>query len=395
MATISRFSLPRHSLAVCGVLVSAALLAAAVGVSPVAAAPKSKKPTKTIPAPRGKIYTEGAASSWTGVGCLREGECFAVGNSAANSHYGVYLRTTRGVPGAVRPLTGYSFATGGIACSAARYCLAVGQRFNDKTTAVIVRFIGKGPRPAALTIPTTTIGAISCGSATSCWATGTTLQQGRYVPAIFHIFDQFIVTTTTFPMLDGGPLGPISCTGDSDCVIVGSLGVPHPSFGSVLVLHNGKVSLFRPAVGTRFLTNVTCTRKLIPSPFGTQPTFAESCFATGSSTNSQGVLVQIEVGPDSKGGISVTKPIPVNSSSEMQAIGLIGGRAPEAFGFGKGGNVETALGLRGGRRGPSGGIPVKVIKPAIVSVACGPKSCEGVGSQLNHGKHEGAVFTFH
>jgi hypothetical protein len=324
----------------------------------------------------------GAQLDWE----IHQYEVTATGSSATLSFHGSDLTATDGVgteldfvslvPLVLRadPLTEIPESRDllDVVCPSPSVCIVMGYdpTFSDATVTVVTDGI---PGPTQI-IPDTALEGLTCVSPTSCFAVGLSNDEGVLVPITNGVAGPLQAVLGTFALYD------VACTSATSCVATGFYftdGPPPPDANDVppltavvVQITNGIAGPPQSVPGAGVLSDVSC-----PS--------ATSCFATGRSTDDQGVLVPITNG--------VAGPAQVVAGT-FHLIDIACPSPSTCVALGLGESVSdpgSVVAITDGTAGPA-----QVISPNVLlfSIACTDVShCVAVGSTDIPGGSEGVV----
>ncbi|HEX3899006.1 MAG TPA: hypothetical protein VHW74_07520 [Mycobacteriales bacterium] len=206
------------------------------------------------------IIALGGMDVLNAIACPSISRCIAVGNSGyGNKQHAVFAILSRGEEFSnARKIAGATFLNA-IACRGG-HCEAVGDvgQANQTQHAVVVPFVNDVPKKVHVASALSTLANVSCGSSSSCYAVGNSLQKGAQVAYVLPIAGG----RPRKPLRDGAGVTALSCWTATDC-----LGINNQSAAR---LHGGKV--------------VATKRVKVPSPVQhvSCPT-ATGCLVSGGS----------------------------------------------------------------------------------------------------------------
>src|SRR6185295_990297 len=167
-----------------------------------------------------------------------------------------------------------------VVCPSPSVCIVAGfdPTFSDATLTVITDGI---PGPTQV-IPDASLSGLTCVGPTSCFAVGSSHDEGALVPITNGVAGPVQAVPGTNVLYE------IACAGATSCVATGFYynGFPPDPFditAAVVPVTDGIAGARQSVPGAGVLSDVSC-----PS--------ATSCFATGRTTDNQGVLVPIAHG---------------------------------------------------------------------------------------------------
>jgi hypothetical protein len=190
--------------------------------------------TQATPDPAGAA----AHTILDGVSCVSASACEAVGYFDTNANVGVPLAeiwngTSWKIQPTPNPATLGSGFLGGVSCTSASACTAVGSYLNTSTNQNVTlaeRWDGTSwqiqptPNPANATNGSV-LGAVSCSAPDACTAVGQYTTPDTFLPfAEAWNGTTWTVQTTPFKGGSAGYLDGVSCASPGDCVAVGDLG---------------------------------------------------------------------------------------------------------------------------------------------------------------------------
>ncbi len=183
------------------------------------------------------------------VSCTTATTCFAVGFGPANSDEAAVVKLVRGVPVSVQTDSAF-YGLYGIDCASSQSCVAVGYDTSDIADAVTTITDGTPSAPAEVAGGGEWLNAVSCPTASQCYATGLV----NYTASIVPITDGVPQAPISLP--DAWYLNAINCTSVGNCVVAGESGNDGGGFVGTLV--NGALGPDEVVPGTEYLYGVGC-----------------------------------------------------------------------------------------------------------------------------------------
>jgi hypothetical protein len=174
-----------------------------------------------------------------GVACSAAGACTAVGSQFVNSRWQTLAERWNGTSWTVQTTPngaiGASFLSG-VSCSSATSCVAVGYETTgatiDKRDSLALHWNGSSwtvqptPHPAGAY---TTLSGVSCTAANACTAVGYRDDGGTHTPIVERWNGTSWSLQSTPAVSGGGELWGVSCSSGTACTAVGSRGAPTAS----------------------------------------------------------------------------------------------------------------------------------------------------------------------
>jgi hypothetical protein len=275
--------------------------------------------------------------SWlTGVSCISASACTAVGTNVNNS--GAYVTLAEAWNGTVwivqavpNPSGSYS-QLNGVSCTSASACTAVGSAVNNSGITVTLAEAWNGTTWTIQTTPNPTgaidseLDGVSCISATACTAVGNSTDGAGTATTLAEVWNGSVWTVQATPNLTGATastLQGVSCTSATTCTAVGT---STDSVGVTLAeAWNGTVWNVQATpnpTGARAskLQGVSCTS-------------ATTCTAVGNSTDSVGVGVTLaEAWNGTDWATEKTPSRPSSSGRKLEAVSCTSVHACTAVG---------------------------------------------------------------
>jgi hypothetical protein len=185
------------------------------------------------------IIALGGMDVLNAIACTSVSRCVAVGNSGSADHQrAVYAVLTRGAEVTnARPVPGATFLNA-ISCVGSR-CVAVGEsgQATGSQRAVVVPFVNDAAQKARPASVLTTLVNVSCGTPTSCFSVGNSLQKGAQVPYVLPITGG----KPGKPTRDGAGVTALSCWNAKDCLGINNQGAARLHAGRVVAAKRIKV----------------------------------------------------------------------------------------------------------------------------------------------------------
>jgi hypothetical protein len=294
----------------------------------------------------GTVTRFAGTSVLTGYACPPAGSCVAVGWTASPDFTAVIV-----VNGRVKPVHGIYYFTG-VACPKKNFCIAVG--FAPLVGKIVPITNGE---PGPITNFNTVPNAIGCGSADSCWVTGS--WNASYRARLVHLVNGKVVQQMSFTdryfAPEGAVISPPVCSSANSCILVGEQRL-HRGPGEVFSLKNGKLRTLEKVPGTNGLSGIACT------PSG-------SCTIVGFR-RSGGVVLTL-----ANGRFGPARPLPHGLGGYRPGISdptvLVGCRsAGRCYAVGRAGSRSVVVPITRGRPGTE-----QTIEPVISGVSCASREC--------------------
>jgi hypothetical protein len=197
---------------------------------------------------RGAVAVPGT-SNLESVSCPTSTTCWAVGLATSNSDQATLVKIVSGRPVSTQRLSAF-YALYGIDCPTANKCEAVGYDTEDIADAVTTITNGNAGAPIEVPGGGEWLNAISCASATDCYAVGLV----NFTASVVPISDGTPRTPLAIP--NGWYVNGIDCTSVGNCLMVGESGDDGEGFVSTLV--NGAVGDTTLVPGTEYLYGAGC-----------------------------------------------------------------------------------------------------------------------------------------
>jgi len=337
----------------CALLAFLATFFVTAAASPASATTVS--PVKQVP----------GTTALTGVACPTA-TCIAVGYTETGS--AVVVPVTSGTPGAVQTLAQPDSAFGAVACSSATTCFALGTQQvvipspvphpGSQTFLVpITNGVLGSPQP----VPGVALTALTCASATTCYAVGDRPSGAVLVP----IVDGTPGPAQAIPGIQTA--SGVACASSTTCYVTGSSG----GQGVLVQLTNGVAAAPETAPGVVSLAGIAC-----PS--------ATTCFVVGSGGadfSFQNVVL-------TRSGGSLGTPKGLTNASGVASIACLSATTCEAVGSNDFGAVVVPV-----QNGVPGAVTAVAGAAVLNGVACpGPTTCVAVGFTFD-GTYKGVVVT--
>jgi len=189
--------------------------------------------------------------SLTGISCVPDGECWAVGFDGVGGNDQTLILHSAGnawnIEASPGPASSSINTLNGVACVSATDCWAVGSSNpNGISKTLIQHYDGSGWTNVASPIPSdseqglTALQGIACIAANDCWAVGYYAGQGgQTLVELYNGTSWRVVPSPNAPQSPGSALYGVTCATASDCWAVGTASVGASSSESLTEQYHG------------------------------------------------------------------------------------------------------------------------------------------------------------
>jgi phosphatidylinositol-3-phosphatase len=234
------------------------------------------------------------------VSCTAAGTCWAVGLGRANGDEAAVVKIVDGRPAKVTQDPAF-YGLYGIDCPAGGQCEAVGYDTSDIADAVTTITGGQPGPPAEVPGGGEWLNAVSCPTATECYATGLVDYTASIVPIASGVPQKPITVPNAWY------LNAIDCTGVGNCTVAGESGNAGEGFVDTLV--DGAIGQGDLVPGTENLYGVGCA-------------IDGNCLISGASQVGAGAYSHGVVLADTAGTLGAPRAVPGTNGLGQAVCGL-------------------------------------------------------------------------
>lgn len=357
-----------------GLLMTSLAATFGVGLSVSAASASTRGPSASSSTPSPQLTGNGGLA---GIACTSATSCVAVGFQGSsidlNARTPIVVDVSSGVPGPVQSVaTGSSGELHSVACGSATSCVAVGAAYGSAGTVLVVPILNGVPgTPQSIQAGLYNLASVTCSSASTCLAVGSgragTGANGDYGYAGYVVPITNGVAGAPKLVPNTAELDGIACTSTTDCIAVGTNGVPLSGSGQAVIVKvtNGVPEAPQVLSGTFGLVGIACS------------TTAIACVSTGTSSQDSAGNTVGQVVPINNGVVGAAQS--VAGTSSIGSVACVSGTRCQALGLASDGATSTLIPITSG----SAGAPESVSNTdgdTILGIACSSSgSCEAAG----------------